>query len=165
MQNVQVSRHWGKITTGRFVPAWLTVLLVWLYAKVFGCRLDEAERTRPRDYVSLGDFFTRRLRPGARPISFAGEGVSPADGQVTYSGDFRGGFLQQVKGVHYSVNYFLGLEGSDGTRQGVHAATTTSSLLTCRDGSTALFQWVVYLTPGDYHRFHSPVEWTVEKRR
>jgi phosphatidylserine decarboxylase len=37
------------------------------------------------------------------------------------------------------------------------------SLLLNKD--TNLYQCVVYLAPGDYHRFHSPVQWDVTFRR
>ena len=160
-----VSRHWGRLANADSAPRLLTLLLVWIYSRLFRCRLEEAERSDIRQYRSLGDFFCRRLRPGARPIALDAEAVSPSDGAVTHSGEFAGGFLQQVKGVHYSLNYFLGLEGPDGAHRGVHASSDGASLLHHTDGSTRLFQWVVYLSPGDYHRFHSPADWSVERRR
>ena len=73
-------------------------------------------------------------------------------------------FYLQVKGVHYSLPYFLGLRVPKG--QMLHGAMQNSSdLLMNKDGSTKLYQAVVYLSPGDYHRFHSPVEWTIHTRR
>lgn len=48
-------------------------------AAIPGCRWEEAEKPLA-DYASFNDFFTRRLKPGARPV---GEGlVSPADGRL-----------------------------------------------------------------------------------
>ncbi len=161
-----VSRHFGHLTEVP-LPQWLAFVVVWLYAKFFGCAVHEANPDCLSAYPSLSAFFCRRLKPGLRPVCPTSEVVSPADGTVTFAGPFEGGFLEQVKGVHYSLAFFLGLKRDDEAQ--MHAFCDRELLaervLHHGDGSTRLFQWVVYLAPGDYHRFHSPADWTVELRR
>ena len=161
-----LSRHWGTLANNTMLPLWVNVIILWVYSKLFSCKVHEADRDSLCQYTSLGDFFTRRLKPGMRPICHESSVVSPADGKVTWQGKYSGGFLEQVKGVHYSLNYFLGLENSEGSYGRVHACTEDyKGLLFNKVGGTSLFQCVIYLAPGDYHRFHSPADWTITKRR
>lgn len=160
-----LSRHWGTIANNTVLPVFINVIVLWVYSKLFSCKVYEAERDSLTQYASLGDFFTRRLKPGVRPICPESPVVSPADGKITWQGKYSGGFLQQVKGVHYSLNYFLGLENSEGSYRRIHASTEDYTRLLFNKAGTSLFQCVIYLAPGDYHRFHSPADWTITKRR
>ncbi|KAF8175174.1 phosphatidylserine decarboxylase-domain-containing protein [Pholiota molesta] len=62
--------------------------------------------------------------------------------------------------------------GSDNTEATlVHDASmalqmgvTSGKEVRLRPGN-ALFFWMIHLAPGDYHRYHSPTAWVVEKRR
>uniref|UniRef100_A0A0R3WUJ2 Exostosin domain-containing protein n=1 Tax=Hydatigena taeniaeformis TaxID=6205 RepID=A0A0R3WUJ2_HYDTA len=68
--------------------------------------------------------------------------TSPCDGTVLYLGpvDRETRMLEQVKGVTYNMDEFLG-------------------------DHRQLYQCVIYLAPGDYHHFQSPADWTVRTRR
>ena len=147
-----ISSHFGRLAEAE-CPRILVLVSVLFYSLVFGCDVSEANPDSLRAYTSLAAFFRRRLRPGCRPLAPGSRLVSPADGTVTFAGLHLGGSLQQVKGVHYSLPKFLGRRDQD---------TSAASLL--RHPHTCLYQVVIYLHPGDYHRFHSPVTWRVRSR-
>ena len=148
---LSISRHFGRLAEAE-CPRVLVLVSVLIYSFVFGCDVSEATPNSLRDYPSLAAFFRRRLRPGCRPLASGSRIVSPADGTVTFAGLHLGGSLQQVKGVHYSLPKFLGRV----------ADTSVDSLL--QNKHSGLYQMVIYLHPGDYHRFHSPVTWHVRSR-
>lgn len=70
---------------------------------------------------------------------------------MLHFGEITNGELEQIKGVPYCLESFLG-----------------QSTLSKRDHLTPdnqLYQCVLYLGPGDYHHFHSPAEWKIKTRR
>lgn len=260
-----MSRLWGYVNSLE-LPIWFRPYGFRLYAYAFGCNLDEIEHTDLRSYPSLGAFFYRKLKPGARPVDPAVL-VSPADGTMLHFGTIKDLHIEQVKGITYSLDALLGVErpnspnthhthayehnrdmsivddrefanvngieytldqliggsSTPGSPRGsvtpteqspllghdaaprkygarvdasvvepernlqetlVHDASValemgvkpldghvraelkrrTTSGTTVKPGNSLFFA-VIYLAPGDYHRFHSPTAWVVEKRR
>lgn len=62
-----MSRIWGYVNSFE-LPVWFRPYGFRLYALAFGCNLDEIEPSDLKSYVSLGDFFYRKLKDGARPV-------------------------------------------------------------------------------------------------
>jgi phosphatidylserine decarboxylase len=70
--------------------------------------MSDAEDPEPLRYGSFNDFFTRALRPGARPIEADPRLiVSPVDGTVSAIGAIHGSQLMQAKGRSFSVAALL----------------------------------------------------------
>ncbi|RYZ59123.1 MAG: phosphatidylserine decarboxylase [Proteobacteria bacterium] len=132
----------GKISEVK-LPKSLQTSLNSGFAKVFG--IDVAEAEKPiSEYASIEDFFTRKLKIGARPI--AGELCSPADGILSVSGPAENATAIQAKGLTYSLKELMFGENS----------TETVSL---RAWAT------IYLAPHNYHRVHSPITATLKMIR
>lgn len=105
-----ISRAWGwanNIT----LPVWFRPFGFKLYAYIFGCNLDEMKDPDLTHYKSLGEFFYRELKEGARPIDDSIL-VSPADGKVLHFGEIAGRRVEQVKGITYSLDALLGVTSS-----------------------------------------------------
>lgn len=112
-----------------------------------------------RHYRSLSEFFARSIKDNVRTIA-PDCIVSPADGRVLHFGPVNSEtHLEQVKRVTYSMEEFLGPKWKTDT-----TGPYIESLKQKKEG-TSLFHCIIYLAPGDYHRFHSPVQWKPEFRR
>ena len=113
------------------------------FAKAFGIDVGEAERPIC-EFASIEDFFTRRLKDGARPV--AGELCSPADGVLSVSGLAENATAVQAKGLTYSLHELM--FGEKGTE------------------SVNLKYWAtIYLAPHNYHRVHSPISGSLRQIR
>ncbi|XP_029133738.2 phosphatidylserine decarboxylase proenzyme, mitochondrial isoform X2 [Labrus bergylta] len=154
-----LSRAWGRLN-GVELPTWLRKPVYSLYIWTFGVNMQEAAVEDLRHYRNLGEFFRRRLKPAVRPVCASSCLISPADGRILHFGRVKNSEVEQVKGVTYSLESFLGPQ----KRQSNDSSSSFRDLLLSSPDND-LFHVVVYLAPGDYHCFHSPTDWRVELRR
>jgi phosphatidylserine decarboxylase len=131
---------WGA---ARPLPSRLRGLAYRAFARAVGANLDEVELALG-GYPSLGDFFARRLRRGAREVDAApGAIVSPCDGVLAARGTAVSGALVQAKGRTYQLAELV-------------ADAELAERLTGGPYAT------IYLSPRDYHRVHAPVDARIE---
>ncbi|ALC47440.1 CG5991 [Drosophila busckii] len=157
-----ISRCWGWLASC-YMPNTLRPYIYGWYSNMFDVNLNEALYPDFNHYNSLQQFFTRPLREGVRIIDAKAPLVSPADGKVLHFGSATDHLIEQVKGVDYSIEDFLGPLQT--VEQANASISYAQALKEKRDGSTDLYQCVIYLAPGDYHRFHSPAAWQPQVRR
>ncbi len=116
------------------------------FIRRFGVDLSEAQEPDYRAYPDFNSFFTRALRPEARPIDpDPAAVVSPVDGRVSQAGRIDGDAIIQAKGHTFSVHTLLGetRRWTDVFRNGVFTT--------------------LYLSPRDYHRIHMPLTGTLQE--
>ncbi|HUG53814.1 MAG TPA: archaetidylserine decarboxylase [Vicinamibacteria bacterium] len=133
------SRLAGRLADAR-LPGPLLRAAMRAYIRAY--RVDMSEVAEPLSaHSTFNAFFTRRLRPGARPVSTEpGVAVAPCDSRVVSIGSVpEDGRIEQVKGRTYTLAALLGSEeDARAFARGVHAT--------------------LYLSPSMYHRVHSPVD-------
>jgi phosphatidylserine decarboxylase len=115
----------------------MTTALIRAFVAQYGVDMSEAENPDVAAYRTFNDFFTRALKPGARPLSDATH-ICPVDGSISQFGATDGGQILQAKGHHYEIAALVG--GDEAlAEQFEHGSFAT-----------------VYLSPRDYHRVHMP---------
>jgi len=121
------SRRAGRMTTAA----------IRAFVAKYGVDMDEAANPDIASYPTFNDFFTRALRPGARPLADA-PWICPVDGAISQFGATDRSRILQAKGHHYEVKALVG--GDDAlAEQFEHGSFAT-----------------LYLSPRDYHRVHMP---------
>lgn len=119
---------------------WLRRQLIAGFLRGYRIDMAEAAESNPFAYDSFNAFFTRALKPGARPVDGHEQAiVSPVDGTVSRCGPIDGDTLIQAKGRDYSLLELLGGDPALAQRY--------------RDGHYAC----IYLAPYNYHRIHMPL--------
>lgn len=117
----------GAVTTG---------IIRWFVGK-YGVNMAEAANPDIASYPSFNEFFTRALKPGARPLA-AADLVCPVDGAISQFGAINGDRIFQAKGHDYTTTALVGGD------QQLAAQFEGGSFAT------------IYLSPRDYHRIHMP---------
>ena len=119
----------------------LTTAIIRRFIRRYGVDMTEAANPDPASYASFNDFFTRALKPGARPLAHA-DLVCPVDGAISQFGRMGGQSIFQAflraKSHDYTATALLGGDSALAAHfHGGHFAT-------------------IYLSPKDYHRIHMP---------
>ena len=131
-----LSRLLGRFAASR--QRHLKRLLIETFKAAYRVDMTAFEGDGAADFESFNAFFTRPLRPGARPLSTEEDlAVCPADGVVSQAGAIRDGALLQAKGQTYSVADLVGDAEFAARLAGGTFAT-------------------IYLAPHNYHRVHAP---------
>jgi phosphatidylserine decarboxylase len=140
-----ISRVVLVFTRIRFAPVKNT--LIALFMRGFKPDLSDAETTDPFAFESFNAFFTRALRPGARPLAgSASTLVSPVDGTMSELGAVEQNLILQAKGRSYTLDALL-----------AGAAAEWSPRFTGGQFAT------IYLAPYNYHRIHMPADGSLQE--
>lgn len=115
-----------------------TSLIRW-FVRRYNVNMAEAANPDITSYPTFNEFFTRALKPGARPLTRA-DLICPVDGAISQFGPIERDQIFQAKGHKYSTTALVGGDAQLAAQfENGHFAT-------------------LYLSPRDYHRIHMPCD-------
>jgi phosphatidylserine decarboxylase len=120
-----------------------TAVIRW-FVKRYQVNMAEAANPDIASYATFNEFFTRPLKPGARPLAQA-DWVCPVDGAISQFGAIERDQIFQAKGHSYSTTALVGGD--------------TALASQFQDGHFA----TIYLSPRDYHRIHMPCDGSLRR--
>jgi phosphatidylserine decarboxylase len=117
----------------------LTTRFVEWFVRRYNVDMSEAANPDIASYPTFNEFFTRALKPGARPIAQA-DLICPVDGAISQFGAIERDLIFQAKAHRYTTTALIGGDASLASQfDHGHFAT-------------------LYLSPRDYHRIHMPCD-------
>jgi len=131
-----ISNSFGKFASKEF-PKTMQKIINKGYVKLMG--LDMSEFKEPQEYKTLNALFTRALIKPREIVDNENIIISPVDALVTDFGEIVDGKAYQIKGMEYSIEELFGNCHYDASKS-VNGGEFIN----------------LYLSPKDYHRYHSP---------
>jgi len=136
-QTASMGKHDDSTDSAKDIPNFI---------KTYNLTTTELAQPDVSQYNTFNEFFYRKLKDGARPIDSPGNSsviTSPADCRLTVFNSVHDAKEFWVKGKNFNLKNLLG--NAPGADQ-------------FEGGSLGIFR----LAPQDYHRFHAPIDGTVE---
>lgn len=117
------------------------------YCKFYCIDMSDTLEPNPTNYPTFNAFFTRALRPDARPITNDQKTiVSPVDGKIWQIGQINDNLLISAKGKNFTLEQLFA-NNEDAT----HFYNANFAVL--------------YLAPSNYHRVHMPIKGKLHSMR
>ncbi|KAG5639069.1 hypothetical protein H0H81_007013 [Sphagnurus paluster] len=138
-QSFKQGRIYDSATSAKSIPS---------FVQTYSLATNELLQPDITKYKSFNEFFSRKLKPGARPVADAANPLgicSAADCRLTVYASIDQSTHFWIKGYKFTVPNLL------------NVAPDSPQAAAFAGASLAIFR----LAPADYHRFHSPVDCTV----
>jgi phosphatidylserine decarboxylase len=136
------------------IPSRFRETFFWILIKKYG--MIREDMTLPlKDYTTLQEFFTREVKK--RNILYSPEKLlAPCDAKVLSFSEVTNDDVFLIKGVNYSLCEFY-----SGKKKCVYNQEEIQKLK--KNPNNKLLSIVFYLSPGDYHRYHAPFDFSISK--